>query len=207
MKSKVPKQFLTLDGIPVLMRTIKKFALASEHVQIIVTLPESQLTAWRKLCLKHDFEIPHDAVAGGKTRFHSVRNGLDRIMFEGGIVAIHDGVRPLVSTEIIEKSFDIASKTGNAIAAVPMKDSIRKNEKGKSRTVDRDNYWMIQTPQTFKVNTIKKAYEAEFDESFTDDASVLEASGGTVHLIPGDYKNIKITTPEDLVVAEAFLKQ
>ena len=207
MSSDTPKQFIELNGLPILMHTISRFAEEKGEVQIVVVLPQAEVSTWRKLCKIHSFSIPHVIVYGGQSRFQSVQNGLNFIPHDDGLVAIHDGVRPFVSSEIIENSFDIAQKAGSAITAVPMKDSIRKHEKGKSRTVNRDEYWTIQTPQTFKIKSIKKAYQVAYSESFTDDASVYEESGQAIHLISGDYKNIKITTPEDLVVAEAFLKQ
>ncbi len=174
-------------------------------MRIIVVLPENEIDTWRELCSHHLFQIPHDVVAGGIQRFDSVKNGLDHIGNKEGLVAIHDGVRPLVTTNIINSSYEVAAEKGNAIVAVPLKDSIRVQENDGNRMVDRSKYYLIQTPQTFRIDLIKSAFDTEYENSFTDDATVLEAYGESINLIEGDYRNIKITTPEDLIIAEAFL--
>ena len=205
MNSDTPKQFLPINGLPVIMHTIHAFHKYDNQLEIIVVLPASDLNTWEDLCATYSFSIPVKIVQGGKTRFQSVKNGLE--MIEGnGMVAIHDGVRPLVNREIIAASYQIAALHGSAIAAVRLKESIRVTDKDETRTVDRSKFRIIQTPQTFRVKIIKNAYDlAELDE-FTDDASVVEKAGYKISLFEGSYRNIKITTPEDLIVAEAFLK-
>jgi 2-C-methyl-D-erythritol 4-phosphate cytidylyltransferase len=204
METNVPKQFLLLAGKPILMHTIEAF-YNSEISHIILVLPLGEMEYWNELCQKYGFTIKHQLVAGGSSRFESVNNGLQYCNNED-LVAIHDGVRPFISKEIILKSFETALEKGNAVAAVRLKDSIRKVELLGNKNVNRDNYYLIQTPQTFKVELIKQAYAAQNHINFTDDASVLEANGHAIYLIAGDYKNIKITTPEDMLIAEAFLK-
>jgi 2-C-methyl-D-erythritol 4-phosphate cytidylyltransferase len=204
MESNLPKQFLLLAGKPILMHTIEAFYHSGVN-HIILVLPQSQIDFWNQLCQTHQFTIKHQIVAGGASRFESVQNGLQHCN-NNDLVAIHDGVRPFVSKEIILNSFETAAQKGNAVAAVRLKDSIRKVELLSNKNVNRDNYYLIQTPQTFKAQLIKEAYAAQDHINFTDDASVLELNGYAINLIPGDYKNIKITTPEDLLVGEAFLK-
>lgn len=208
MKSVVPKQFLMLNKLPVLMHTLWAFYDCDQSIKLILTLPRTEVARWESLCVEFNFQVPHRVVIGGETRFHSVKHGLNTIEFSEGYVAVHDGVRPLLSQDLINRSFQLASEKGNAVAAVPLKDSIRKiDAEGKSKHEVRDSYRMVQTPQTFSVMALKKAYERGFEESFTDDASVVEASGIEVNLIMGDYENIKITTPEDLLIAEKLMKR
>ncbi len=207
MGTEIPKQFLELGGIPVLMHTIHKFYDAFPDIKVKLVLPEVQQAYWEKLCQRYSFTLSHDVVNGGKSRFQSVKNGLDSISSTDGIVAIHDGVRPFVSKEIILKSFAVAIESGNATAAVAMKDSIRVVEEGISRAVDRSAYRIIQTPQTFKLDLIKKAFETPELSGFTDDASVFEKAGHKIILIDGSYENIKITTPEDMILGEALLRR
>jgi 2-C-methyl-D-erythritol 4-phosphate cytidylyltransferase len=205
MESGIPKQFLPLQEKPVLMHTIEAFHKI-QGIKIIVVLPSSNMEDWKKILLQYSFSINHILVEGGETRFHSVLNGLQKVENES-IVAIHDGVRPIISSDIIQKSFDIASQKGNAIAAVKLKDSIREMTIiGSSKNVNRNNYFLIQTPQTFQSSIIKDAYQKATHYNFTDDASVAEEiSGVKINLFEGDYRNIKITTPEDLIIASAFL--
>ncbi len=206
MGAEIPKQFLTLNGMPVLMHTIKAFRF-NPNLLITVVLPQDQFDYWHWLCNKHNFTESYQLVAGGATRFQSVKNGLNSLPKDASLVAIHDGVRPILSKEIIENGFEVAEKKGNAIAVVPLKDSIRKQEiTGNNYSVNRANYFLVQTPQTFTYPELFRAYQQAEDDNFTDDASVVEASGHAIHLIEGDYKNLKITTPEDLLVAALFLK-
>jgi 2-C-methyl-D-erythritol 4-phosphate cytidylyltransferase len=204
MESDLPKQFILLVGKPILMHTIEAFYNCNVS-NIIVVLPLNQIDFWKELCTEFSFNLAHEIVAGGASRFESVQNGLV-LCNEEDLVAIHDGVRPFITAEIINNSFDIAAQKGNAVAAVRLKDSIRKVDLLGNKNVNRDAFFLIQTPQTFKCNIIKEAYQAQDHINFTDDASVLEANGHAINLIHGDYKNIKITTPEDLLVAEAFYK-
>ena len=204
MESDLPKQFILLAGKPILMHTIKAFNHCNVS-NIIVVLPPNQIAFWKELCTQFSFNLPHEIVAGGASRFESVQNGLV-LCNEEDLLAIHDGVRPFITAEIINNSFDVTAQKGNAVAAVRLKDSIRKVDLLGNKNVNREAYFLIQTPQTFKCKLIKEAYQAQDHINFTDDASVLEANGHAINLIPGDYKNIKITTPEDLLVAEAFYK-
>lgn len=205
MNSEISKQYLPINGLPVLMHTINAFHNYNETLDIVVVLPPNDLGLWKELCSTYAFNLPIRISPGGNTRFQSVRNGLDKISSEG-IVAIHDGVRPLVNKKIIAASYEIAALHGSAIAAVRLKESIRITDKDKTKTVDRSKYRIIQTPQTFQVNIIREAYQITENSQFTDDASVLEKSGHKITLFEGSYKNIKITTPEDLIIAEAILK-
>lgn len=206
MKSKVVKQFLPLVGQPVLMHTINAFKRYSPAVNIHVVLPKDQVEHWQELCKTHYFNVPHEVTYGGISRFQSVKNGLAKLP-ENGLVAIHDGVRPLVNENTIAASFRLASIHGSAVAAVRLKESIRMVDPDKTKAVDRSKYRLIQTPQTFQLSLIKEAYELPDDPSLTDDASVAERAGHQISLFEGTYDNLKITTPEDMSVAEALLQK
>ena len=206
MKSKVPKQFMLLDGTPILMHCIGKFHNASSKAVIIAVLPKKEFSRWYKLCEKHLFKIPHQVVEGGKTRFQSVKNGLASIQ-EEGIVAVHDGARPLVSVDLIKHCYTKAVENGSAVPYVPLNESLRKLKGTKNKIVDRSSIVVIQTPQCFDVKTLKKAYKAKYRETFTDDASVFERIGKKIHLVNGEKENIKITTPEDLLIATVLRKK
>ncbi len=204
IKTKLPKQFLELKGKPILLHTIEAFYRYSEKIEIVLVLPEDDFEIWETIRKKFNFNKPIVLQKGGETRFQSVKNGLSKI--EGpGIVAIHDGVRPLVSEDIIGASFHLAAVHQSAVAAVRLKDSIRMTDQDNTKAVDRSRFRLIQTPQTFDIALIKQAYEMKEDASLTDDASVAERSGHVISLFEGSYENIKITTPEDLIVAEALL--
>ncbi len=210
MGSEIPKQFLPLAGKPILLHTIERF-LTIEEVQIILVLPEKDIEYWNELIEKVSFEPGKLAaikiVAGGNSRFQSVKNGLAYIKADS-LVAVHDGVRPLISSEIIRYSFTIADQSGSAVTSVPLKDSIREVDENKqSRAVERSRFRLMQTPQTFRSEIIKKAFEVEEQSFFTDCASVLEYAGFQINLIDGSYENIKITTPEDLLIAGALLNR
>ena len=206
MGSTTPKQFLPLSGKPVLMRTIERFAEAGMET-IVVVLPESQTDYWEKLCEKYKFNIAHTVAYGGETRFHSVRNGLNAIAGEDdGIVGIHDGVRPLVSTDTIRRCYAEAEKYGSAIPVAVATESVRIVESnGTSWAIDRSTVRLVQTPQVFRSETIRRAYGQEFSPIFTDDASVAEANGNKMHLTQGNKENVKLTTPDDMLYAEAIL--
>jgi 2-C-methyl-D-erythritol 4-phosphate cytidylyltransferase len=206
MGADIPKQFLPLAGRPVLMHTLLRFTEAYPDIALILVLPEAHHDYWRRLCREHSFDKAHTLVVGGNSRFQSVKNGLNRIPEKEGLVAIHDGVRPFVHPESIRRSFEVAATLGNATLAVPMKDSLRRVTEGQNTMVLRHEYRIIQTPQTFRLALIKKAFETPELPSFTDDASVLEHAGGEINLVEGTYENIKITTPEDMVVGEALLR-
>jgi len=206
MGSDLPKQFIVVVGKPVLMHTIEKFHSFSDKMKIVLVLPEPYIEYWKSQCEKFGFKIAHRVVEGGKTRFHSVKNGLNTI--DGNsLVAVHDGVRPLVSYETLERVFSRAGKKGNAVPVVPVNESVRKRKRNKSKTVNRKNYFLVQTPQCFTSEILKKAYEQDYNENFTDDASVLEAMGIKIHLVEGNEENIKITRPFDLKMAECLLRE
>jgi 2-C-methyl-D-erythritol 4-phosphate cytidylyltransferase len=210
MQSEIPKQFLLLKGKPILFYTIEKFHQIDEKMKIIVVLPQKDIAYWEEICQKYRFSIPVEMVVGGATRYQSVKNGLtwvaNHIQAKEALVAIHDGVRPLIDESVILNSFEIASKKGSAIASVTLKDSIREVFEDRSQSVPRTAYRLIQTPQTFRFSEIWKAFEKVSDSiDITDDASVYEKAGFEVTLIEGNYENIKITTPEDLKIALALL--
>jgi len=213
MKSDIPKQFLLLKGKPILQHTIEQFlsvdipmgtdfqteGTVSEKINIILVLPERERAIWDQLCNENNFHPAIQTVAGGGTRFQSVRNGLNAIGALDGIVAVHDGVRPFVSPEIIQNSFETAARTGSAVTCVPVKDSVRViGEDGVSRAVDRSQYRLMQTPQTFRLDLFRQAFQTQEQAFFTDCASVMDYAGFPITLIDGAYENIKITTPEDL---------
>lgn len=204
MGMEVPKQFLVLAGKPLLMHTIETFASYDPDIEIIIVLPSSQIAYWDELCHQHGFRHKLNVVQGGPFRFFSVKNGLDSIT-EEGIVFIHDGVRPLVTFETIRRCYEAAREKGNAIPVVPVSESVRWLGDQGNEILDRNRVRLVQTPQTFRVSLIKKAYDLPFDEKFTDDASVLENAGHEIYLTEGNRENIKITWPEDMETAERFL--
>jgi len=201
MNADIPKQFLLLNGTPILMHTLKQF---SHFEEIVLVLPPSQFKYWQELCNTYNFRQQHTLVAGGITRFHSVKNGLDRIA-DNTIVAIHDGVRPLISTALIDILVAETKSGIGVIPIVPVKDSIRKVEGENSVHVDRSNLFKVQTPQCFLSADIKKAYTQDFSDTFTDDASVFEANSGKINTLLGEEKNLKITTKEDLNIASILI--
>ncbi len=205
IKSSLPKQFIELNGKPILLHTVEAFLRYSEQVKIVLVLPEDDFGIWKSICEKFNFSQPIVLVKGGETRFQSVKNGLNKIKGEG-LVAIHDGVRPLVSEDIIGASFRLAAVHQSAVAAVRLKESIRMTDQDNTKAVDRSKFRLIQTPQTFDLQLIKKAYELKEDTSLTDDASVAEKAGHVISLFEGSYENIKITTQEDLIVAKALME-
>ena len=204
MGSATPKQFLELLGLPILMHTLKKFQQSIADGEIILALPEKEQSTWQSLCEKYHFDVPHQIVNGGESRFHSVQNALQKVK-EKSIVAIHDGVRPLVSETVINNCIQSAEKFGAAIPTLPMQDSIRKISDNGSQIADRSQFVLVQTPQCFQSEVILKAYQQEYQNSFTDDASVVEKLGHKIYLVKGNKENIKITTPEDLKMAEALV--
>lgn len=207
MGENTPKQFLELNGKPILMHTIEKFKSTFQDIEIILALPENQIDFWEELCVLHHFPFsPKRVVKGGKTRFHSVKNALTLVRGKG-IVAIHDGVRPLVSSETLFSCFTVAEEKGNAIPVVEVIDSLRhvSKQEGTNNSVTRSCYKAVQTPQCFKSEVILKAYEQEFNPAFTDDASVVEKLGEPINLVGGNIENIKITTQQDLILAKALL--
>ncbi len=207
MGSDVPKQFLPVGGVPVLMRTISRFAEAVPGIGIILVLPESQHGYWDSLCREHSFTVSHTVVNGGDTRFASSRNGLMAIPADAqGLVGIHDGVRPFVSAEGIRRCYDAARSHGAAIPVMPVTDTLRLvSPDGGGHNVLRSDYRVVQTPQVFDISLARRAFDRPYSESFTDDASVVEAAGHRVTMVEGNRENIKLTTPFDLKIAESLL--
>lgn len=206
MGAPVPKQFLEIGGRPILMHTLQLFAESDLQIGLVLVLPAAHMDFWQALCRQHDFTIPHKVVEGGGTRFQSVKNGLEVLSGEG-LVAVHDGVRPFVSKEVIAAGFAEALVHGNAVASRPSKESIREvvdETTGRSVSRERTRYRLIQTPQTFNIRLLKRAYQQEESDAFTDDASVVEKLGETIHLIEGNPENIKITDAADLLFAHAL---
>ena len=202
-----PKQFLELAGRPVLMHTLEAFDRWDASARFIVVLPEDQIDTWKRLCEAHVFGRIHRVVAGGETRFHSVRNGLGAVA-SNGLIAVHDGVRPLVAPSVIAACFAAAADGGAAVPVVPVVESVREMDAdGDSRPVDRTRLRVVQTPQVFRADVLRAAYCLPYDPRFTDDASVVEASGVAVRLVPGNRENIKLTTPMDLLLAEQLMRQ
>ena len=199
MGSDIPKQFIQLNGLPILMHTITKFYEFDNSIEIILVLPKDHIDYWNALVSKFEFTIQHTVVVGGKERFFSIKNGLNEA--NGELIGVHDGVRPFVSLEVINSAFDSASKNKAAIPVVDLKESIRRVGGRITKSVDRNQFKIVQTPQCFTSQVIKAAYLQSFSNAFTDDASVVEKMGGQIHLVKGNDENIKITTPLDLKLA------
>jgi 2-C-methyl-D-erythritol 4-phosphate cytidylyltransferase len=206
MGSTIPKQFLLLQGKPVLMHTIQHFFDYDHKIEVIVILPSSQIIYWKMLCEEHNFTLPHVVAEGGATRFYSVKKGLD-ILKTNGLTAVHDAVRPLVSIEIIAECYKTATEHNSAVPVIELVDSLRFISNNENSGCKRKSYCAVQTPQVFKTLLLKKGYEQPYSDLFTDDASVMEALGEKIALVKGDMENIKITTHVDLLVAEAIMQQ
>jgi 2-C-methyl-D-erythritol 4-phosphate cytidylyltransferase len=208
MGTSISKQYIPIGGKPVLMHTLEAFHKADPLIQLILVLPKDDFDFWKDLCLQYGFSLTHQVVAGGATRFQSVKNGLDAISLSSGLVAIHDAVRPFVSEEVIRESFAKAQEFGSAIAVIPLKDSLREvASDGVSQFRERHRFRLVQTPQTFRLEKIRRAFETPERGEFTDDATVYEFQGWQVTLIEGNMENIKLTTPEDLDFAEFLLSR
>ena len=201
MGGDIPKQFLPVCGKPVLMRTMEAFHTYDAAIHIILVLPVSQQAYWKELCQEYRFSLSHDIANGGDTRFHSVMNGLT--MVEGnGLVGVHDGVRPFVSQEVIARCYEEAEACKAVIPVIDVVETVRHLTEEGSETVPRDRYKLVQTPQVFEVELLRRAYQQTYTDLFTDDASVVEALGEKVYLVKGNRENIKLTTPFDLKLAE-----
>lgn len=200
MGGEIPKQFLPIAGKPILMHTIEAFRRALDDVKIVLVLPAAQQDYWQELCQQHGFRSPELIANGGETRFHSVQNGLALLPDDNdAVVGVHDGVRPYVSKETIERCYKAAAEGKAVVPVVPVVETVRQIlPDGTSITRPRDEYRLVQTPQTFPLALLKKAYRQPFSEAFTDDASVVEALGESITMIEGNRENIKITTPSDL---------
>ena len=223
MGSDIPKQFLPIGGKPVLMRTLERFRAYSSALQIILVLPQAQQDYWRQLCEEYHFDVEHQIANGGQTRFHSVQNGLALVPDDAeGVVGVHDGVRPFPSIEVIRNCYETARTAKAVIPVIPVVETVRQifdlrtNEQEKScspvvrcqytsKTVPRDDYRLVQTPQTFDIQLLKAANRQPYNDGFTDDASVVESYGYAITLVEGNRENIKITTPYDLKIAEILI--
>lgn len=209
MGGNVPKQFMLLDGRPVLMRTIDRFREVFPDIHIIVVLPRGQHDHWHDLCRKHRLEGTCQTAEGGDTRFHSVLNGLRAIPQEvsEGLVGVHDGVRPFVSRDTLLACYSEAARSGTAVPVTPVVETLRHLlPDGGSVTVPRADYRLVQTPQVFRLGLLRRAYAQPFTPRFTDDASVVEAMGEHITLVEGNRDNIKLTTPADLLLARGIME-
>lgn len=206
MQSAIPKQFMLLGGMPVVARTINTFSEALPGAEIVVVLPEEHLAMWKNLAARFDVAV-HKCVAGGKERFHSVKAGIDALSDNVISIAVHDGVRALISKKLIIRATLAVEDNEAVIPVINVVDSYRRVTADGSEIVPRSELRIVQTPQIFKSETLRRAYEQEFDASFTDDASVVEATGVSITLVEGEDSNIKLTTPEDMEWAEWFLQR
>lgn len=212
MGADIPKQFLPVQGRPLLMHTLSTFHSFDAAMSLTLVLPPAQQDYWRQLCREHDFRVPHQIADGGDTRFHSVANGLATLpeADDEALVAVHDGVRPFVAPSVIEACFEAAAQHGAALPVVPVVETLRHLDEDApaiTHTVPRSEYRLVQTPQTFRLGLLRKAYRQPYDETFTDDASVVERLGHIPVLVEGNRENIKITTPFDLTIAEALCQK
>ena len=206
MGSDIPKQFLPIGGKPVLMRTLERFREYSPTLQIILVLPKAQQEYWKELCQKHNFTVAYQLADGGETRFHSVQHGLALIPDNAeGVVGVHDGVRPFPSIEVIRNCYETAREKKAVIPVIPVVETVRHLKGETSETVPRNDYRLVQTPQTFDIQLLKAANRQPYNDGFTDDASVVEAYGFDITLVEGNRENIKITTPYDLKIAEVLI--
>ena len=216
MGSDIPKQFLPIGGKPVLMRTLERFREYSDDIQIILVLPEAQQEYWQQLCDEYHFDVEYTLANGGQTRFHSVQNGLAKVPDDAqGVVGVHDGVRPFPSIEVIKNCYETARTAKAVIPVIPVVETVRQLidsdsqlsilNSQLSKTVPRDQYRLVQTPQTFDIQLLKAANRQPYNDGFTDDASVVEAFGHKITLVEGNRENIKITTPYDLKIAEVLI--
>lgn len=204
MNSPTPKQFLPLQGIPVLMHSLTSFYRFDPSIRLVLALPEHLFDAWQELQNKYGTSIPHKLIPGGETRFHSVYNCLQHLDKEE-LVAIHDGARPLLSQDLIHRLYTTAENEGSAVPVVPVDESMRVLERSSNKPVDRSLFRIVQTPQVFLTSLLQQAYSQPYSPFFTDDATVFESIGKPIHLVEGDPANIKITHPVDLMIAEALL--
>lgn len=206
MSNALPKQFIELHGTPILMHTLMAFYQSGFFQEIVLVLHAHSHELWKELCIQHQFTVPHTLVKGGETRFHSVKNGLAVIAKKDGQVAIHDGVRPLVSTNLIKRCLDAAQLHGNAIPAILPAETVRIGTLTSSELANRSRLWLVQTPQVFNLQRLLQHYQTAWHESLTDDASVAEKGGEKIYMVEGEKENIKITTAVDLTIAESILR-
>lgn len=204
MGGPIPKQFLEVAGKPILMHTLEKFHTFDQEAQLILTLPSDWRSYWEELLIKHTCKIAHTIVDGGSERYHSIKNALE--LCTGKYVAVHDGVRPMVSKETLHACYEGIRKHDGVIPVVPVKESIRRISASNSRAEDRSQYRLVHTPQCFKKEVLLKAYSLPYHDRITDDASLVEEAGFEIHLVAGNEENIKITSAVDLKIAELFLR-
>lgn len=208
MGGEIPKQFQMLNGLPILMLTLENVHRAVPSASIILVLPKDQQSYWNELCREYNFDMPFSLADGGETRFHSVKNGLSLVPDgEKGVVAVHDGVRPFVSEHVFQDCMEQAAVCRAVIPVVEVVETLRHIVPEGSVTEPRGEYRLVQTPQVFDIDLLKKGYSQPYLPSFTDDASVVEAMGYPVKLIPGNRENIKITTPFDKIIGEVLASQ
>lgn len=215
MESKVPKQFLPLGNMPIIFRTVKRFLAFDPSLLVVLVLPANNQEDWKGLTHLYLQEAEQSRITlqtGGATRTLSVESGLKTLAAQVNpvetLVAIHDGVRPLITNEVIAKAFAAAEEFGAAVSCIPVKSSMREEiSPGESQPVDRSRYWHVQTPQSFRLEKILKAFSMREHDKFTDDASLYQTYIGKVAICEGSYDNLKVTTPEDLFVADALLRR
>ena len=205
MGAPVPKQFLLLAGKPILMHTLQRLHAFDAGMTLLLVLHPDYFEYWNELAGQHNFTTPHQLIPGGAERFHSVKCAVDSIKDDTAVVGIHDGVRPLVSMETLQRCYDAAATGASAVPVITINDSVRIIEEERNHAVDRSVYRIVQTPQCFPLPLLQQAYNQAYSAAFTDDASVMEAAGHSIHLIEGNRENIKITTPEDLRWAQCML--
>ena len=205
MKSNTPKQFIAINGKPLLQYTIDRFFNWNPNIDLVLVLPETEINTWKNLVIKNKYSMNYRICEGGKERFDSVKNGLE--LLENDLIMIHDGVRPFVSNPTLDRCLETTNTSGSAIPVIPLVESIRKITPDGSQPVDRESLRLVQTPQCFKNEWIKKAYQQSYSVDFTDDASVVQKAGYSINLINGNRENIKITTPDDLKLAEYYFSK
>lgn len=203
MNAPLPKQFLPVRGKPILMRTLEQFYHYNPKMQLLLTLPEDWMSYWEKLCMEYDFHVPHRVVSGGEERYHSIQNALAHC--HGDFIAVHDGVRPLVSGDTLDRCFTALRTCDAVVPVVQVGESLRKMEGDASVSVPRADYRIVQTPQCFRGRVLRSAYERPYHAAITDDASLVEETGVQVHMVEGNIENIKITSQADLKFAELYL--
>ena len=205
MGSDLPKQFLVLGGKPVLVHTLELFFKYDPTIEIILTLPNEWRGYWETVIDKYYCRVPHIVVNGGEERYHSIQNALKQC--SGSFIAVHDGVRPFVSFETLERCFSALNQHEAVVPVLRLKESIRQTSENSTNAVDRSNYRMVHTPQCFQADVLRKAYEQAYHEQVTDDACLVEGLGYTIHLVESNEENIKLTTPFDFIIAETIIQQ
>ena len=206
MQTAQPKQFINIGGKPLLMHTLMAFSRFDIHLEIILVLPDGQIKNWGQICRKYHFNVRHQVIAGGPERFHSVKSGL-KLVEKESLVAVHDGVRPLLTLDLIKRTFEAAAKYGAAIPCIEVKDSLREIIGASSVPVDRHIMRFVQTPQCFKSGLLTEAYNISYQPKFTDDATVVENAGHKIFIVDGDPMNIKVTLPMDMIIAESLISK